>query len=218
MVNRLKLRDDISDKWIERCEKVLVKHLNDYKSDIEINPEHYPSEMHRKIFCPEKGINIKSRYAESLRLIFSHTHTIGVWKNVMVKGTIEPVIGLAIYGHKRNVEIALAIVVYLVDGMERYYDKHTLLLKRKKHVRAVMRKQKLPGELDVRKRTNLNIQNKLKVIVNRLSDNVPGAFIETIKYIQDKEKIDYKKFRNMNTVSYRSMVSRKGVIQLNRIV
>lgn len=220
-VKRLVIRNSTSDKWLERCSRVLDVHLHNVISSGYLDKVKQDNIVSR-LYLTRNGSDIHEKYAELISYIFETLGVVGIWKMDFVPGTVDPIIGVKIYGLKDNVNYAYNYLEYIIDGIDSYYEVHVKNLKKKNHVRRVMRRT-LPHNIDARKRTNKNIENKINALKRIFLLNYPSSLKKfltrsIIKFIQEKEAIDYKKFRNMKTPSKSSMYSRFGKIQLNRLV
>lgn len=224
-IPKLYIKQHTSDKWLENSSKVLQNFLDklekNYRCEIlEVNPDVYS-----KLLVKDNFTDINKKYANLISLVLDKLNVVGIWKNTLIPNTIEPVISLKIYGSQFNVNIAHNILSYIINGLDKYYEIHVRDLKKKKHVRKVMRK-KLPGDMDVRKRTNQNIKNKLEQLEYIIGGIFPFSNSkEKTKYInyvvrilEVSEKVDYKSYRGMKNPSIRSMYARKGRIYINRLV
>lgn len=223
------IRKSVPEKWLEKCDKKLLHFIDQLETKNYFNEGynlHYVTEnlTHRDFKKRDLG-DIKAKHTHLIQKILKLTSTVGIYKSVMIKGTIEPVISLRIYGYYRDVEVAMNLVKYFLDGTDLYYLQHVKELNRKRDSRR-RRGVKLRQEMDARKRTNQNIKHKYETLVNILQQAIDkhhsvmreGKISLAIDKISNEEKIDYKQFRGMKTKSIRSMYARRGKVILNRLV
>lgn len=211
------LHENVSEKWLETChEKIEIQlhriehHVYDDLSDI----------VSHTFIC-DAYENINSRYAELIEIILIKHNVLAVWKEEFIPGTVEPIIGLTVYGSAINVKLAVNMISFCLNGFDRYYKRHVeeLRLKRK---RRRSRGITLPAEMDARKRTNQNILvkvNKLKTLIFKyIHEPVRKDELLIADYIMKHEKLDARHYKGMINLTYKAVKSRSKIIQLNRII
>jgi len=143
---------------------------------------------------------------------------------MMFPGSIDPVIGITIYGHNQELSIALEVIKYLLNGYDQFkvVGKEAILYTRKRYVRDTNHKRKHSG-----KKVHDKILLNLKEMTSSCTCPKPSLEKQNISIREDLtqlvgmvEKLDLRKYHGKPNLSYKSARAYypNGKIQLNRLV
>ena len=221
------LKEQVGEKWLESCDKKILNQFKKIDNNFKLVPD-FDDEIATATFFKYNGTNISPKHAELVSVVLEKFDVIGIWKKHMYAGTIDSVTCVELYGYSRDVQLCHNMLHFLLDGFDRYFDNHVKELRRKRHLRR-MQCIRIINEIDARRRTNTNIANKVKVLVKLISEHprilrMPYGHPygqkkkNILKVLLSYEKVDYKKYRGQKEPTLKTMYSRIGHIQLNRLV
>lgn len=221
------LKEQVGEKWLESCDKKVLNQFNKIDNNFKLTPD-FNDEITSVTFFKHNGTNISPKHAQLISLVLEKFDVIGIWKKHMYEGTIDSVTCVELYGYSRDLELCHNMLHFLLDGFDRYFDNHVKELRRRRHLRR-MQCIRIINEIDARRRTNVNISNKVKVLVDMISKqsrilripyahSLVGKKKNILKVLLAYEKVDYKKYRGQKEPTIKTMYSRIGHIQLNRLV
>lgn len=217
----LLLHTEVGEKWLEKCHEKIIRQM--YRIETEFKPNHIIDTdkelVVSKDFIMFNYSNINPKYAKLVSCILRYNQVKGIWKEYLIGTDVIKIIRL--YGYKKDLYLAHNMLHYLLNGFDRYFDNHVKKLRLRRRIRRAQG-IKIVQEVDARKRTNQNISNKVKTL-----EYIIGFETKHINVIKDKlindhillnEKLDSRTYRNMKRITLKSVTSRKGIIQLNRII
>lgn len=216
------LQDKVSEKWLERCHEKIeaqLDHSLDYLSLY--RDESDMGNIVTATFMLDSYADLTPRIAGLVQLILERYEVVGIWREQIIHNTSEVVIGLKLYGYNLDLKFAMNMLSYTLNGFDLYYSRHVKEL-RKKRMNRRARGTKLPFEVDARKRTNQNIEVKIKklchILYTKRLEHKPEKIKEITEYVMAHEKLDHRNFRGMKNITVRAVKSRMFKIQLNRLV
>jgi len=228
-MRKLTIKKKISDKWLEQCHHVIKEHLilfdnhAFYSNKIQGTIDYVP-------FIRNNGQSITPKYAQLIKAVLKQFDVIGVWKESLYPGTIDTVIILELYGYTEELKLCHNMLDYLINGFDKYFDEHVSRLRKARQVRR-FKGTPLFNEIDARKRTNMNIMRKVRVLEELLDNfqvfyNIPYTYPkgrttklkDILDIILSYEKLNYRVYRGQKGPTLKTLYARKGHIQLNRLV
>lgn len=220
------LNERVSPKWLETCHEKVIKQLELSSSYHKSNencclPSH--SSIENKVFTLDSYDNITGKQTLLIKVILEHYNVFGIWRELTIPDTVETIIGLDIFGFPEELKFAHNMIHFLLNGFDRYYYIHVQELRRKKLNRRAIGK-KLPMEMDARKRTNQNIKVKVDKLIDIINSSTYCNLSRykrklILEHILEYEKLDRRAYgKPTSDITVKLVKSRKGLIQLNRII
>jgi hypothetical protein len=221
-MKNLKLNNDISRTWLKKAPIKFGNYLI-HLDNIGYWDEARSGDIMYIDYVLNNNKSITQKYAKMICLITNKFEVVGIWRKMLSIDTTKNVVGLRLYGYKKDISLVIKVLHYLLDGLELYNEKVVTLLRHSKLNRRRRQREDYQRKPDVRKSVHKRILKAIAIIENILEKTEirNSAFhkikLERIfKRIRESEKIDFKNHPTMNDPTIWAMRSRFGFININR--
>ena len=208
--------------WLANSIKTFKRKYETLKEDRDFIDRALTEPVVQKVFKPFTYTDLQVKHIKVIRYLLELMECKAVWVTQLTPDGMSTYITIEIFGFKEDVRLVENYLNYFINGSIKASINIQKELRRLK-INARRKKQYLSYN-SVTKATELigsyliELETELSNLpsINSLDKNMKLDLI--FQYIVNRKKLDVKRYKNLTKETIKSTTSKKGGIQLNRLV